>query len=305
MLGLLLVACGGGGGNPNGGDDDAQPDAQPDANIPADYKLLVGADWSVTNGSEAYKCIKIQVPSDLWISSFRSLAPQGSHHAVLTVTGSSNTNPMNQLVTCDPSASLLDKEMLYASGVGTDDFVFPEGVAIHLAAGTLINLQLHLFNATDTAITGTSGVLVKTVDQASVQQEASMVFGGRLGFAGIPSDNTPHTVQGTCTAAADFHLIALWPHMHQIATHMSIQQNGAMLLDKDYSFMDQKNYPIADTMVHKNDMLTTTCTYVNNTGTTVNFGEYTTDEMCFSGMYRYPPSTVSNSEVACAYQMPI
>ncbi len=32
----------------------------------------------------------------------------------------------------------------------------------------------------------------------------------------------------------------------------------------------------------------TTCSYVNNTGATVSFGDSSTDEMCFTGIYKYP-----------------
>ncbi|MFT3699184.1 MAG: hypothetical protein QM831_38915 [Kofleriaceae bacterium] len=303
----LLVACGGGGGNPNTGDDDVQPDAAaPDAYVPPGYQMLISGDWTLpapTSGSvEMYKCVKLKVPQDMWINSFRSLAPTGSHHEVLTITDTASQ--LGVVTDCSPNESLMDKEMLYAAGVGTDDFTFPDGVAIHLTAGTYINLNLHLFNASDNPLTGTSGVLVKTVDQASVVNEAAMVFGGRLPFT-IPAAAQPYQVTGTCSAAADFHIVALWPHMHQIATHQSIQLNGTMLLDTDYSFTDQKNYPIADTLVKASDTLTTTCTYMNTTGAAVSFGEYTEDEMCFSGMYRYPPSNSANSEIACAYQQPI
>ena len=60
------------------------------------------------------------------------------------------------------------------------------------------------------------------------------------------------------------------------------------LLDTDYAFTEQRNYPMADTLIHKGDRIETTCTYVNNTGHTVSFGDSSTDEMCFTGLYKYP-----------------
>ena len=55
--------------------------------------------------------------------------------------------------------------MLYAAGVGTDDLLFPTASRSTSPPGTYINLNLHLFNATDNALTDTSGVLVKTIDR--------------------------------------------------------------------------------------------------------------------------------------------
>ncbi|HEY6038505.1 MAG TPA: hypothetical protein VIV58_29685, partial [Kofleriaceae bacterium] len=174
----------------------------------------------------------------------------------------------------------------------TDDNAFPDGVAIHLAAGTYVNLNLHLYNTTDKTITATSGVLVKTVDAASVVHEADMQFSGTYNIS-VPSDNQVYSVTGHCSVASDFHIFTLWPHMHQIATRQTFtvtpsSGSPATMLDVPYSFSEQKNYPMVDTVVHAGDKLTTTCYYQNNTGATVTFGEGSQDEMCFTGIYRYP-----------------
>jgi hypothetical protein len=94
--------------------------------------------------------------------------------------------------------------------------------------------------------------------------------------------------------------------MHQIATHQKFTVTSGStvtaLLDTDYLFSEQKNYPMADTLVHAGDTLTTTCTYVNTTGSPVSFGESSNNEMCFTGIYRYP---AGGNLLACAYGAPI
>jgi hypothetical protein len=181
--------------------------------------------------------------------------------------------------------------MLYAAGVGTDDLVFPPGVAMHISAGTYINLNLHLFNATDATLADTSGVLVKIMQQADVVNEADMMFSGTP-LINIPSDNTPHDVRGGCTAPTDWHVFTLWPHMHQTAVHQkwTFTHGGVTtpLLDDAFLFEEQKNYPIADTLIAQGDQIQTTCTFVNNTGHTMTFGDGSDKEMCFTGMYKYP-----------------
>ena len=105
--------------------------------------------------------------------------------------------------------------------------------------------------------------------------------------AGCPTTRMARAVGG-CTVPNDWHVFTLWPHMHQTAVHQKTTLNGTTLLDADYQFAEQKNYPMAETVFRTGDTVSVTCTYVNNTGTTKHFGESSTDEMCFTGMYKYP-----------------
>lgn len=262
-------------------------DASGDA-TPAGWTPLIARDWDLAAGAtNTYKCTRIMVTQDMWVAGFRAKSPTGTHHSVLTIS-TNNT----QTGDYDCQAGSLDNQMLYAAGVGTDDLSFPSGVAMHIAAGTYINLNLHLFNATDNPISGNSGVLVKLVDHADVVNEADMMFSGTFTI-NIPSDGQPHPAHGSCKVPTDWHIFTLWPHMHQTATHQKWTYTEGTnapvaLIDDDFSFAEQKNYPIADTLLKKGDTIDTYCTYVNNTGTTMTFGDGSDKEMCFTGMYKYP-----------------
>jgi copper type II ascorbate-dependent monooxygenase-like protein len=267
----------------------SHPDGDVDAPSDADagWTQLVARSWTVNPNSESYRCTRIQVTSDMWVTGFRALAPVGTHHAVLTI--SSTSSPLGDY-DCTPSN--LDQQLLYASGVATDDLLFPQGVAIHLTAGMYINLNLHLYNATDAPITETSGVLVRTIDASKVVNEADMTFAGTFNIS-IPNDNLPHTAYGGCTIPSDWHVFALWPHMHQTAIHQQMVVTHAMqpttMLDVPYAFSEQKNYPMQDTLLHTGDILTTTCTYQNDTSINpMTYGDSTDAEMCFTGIYKYP-----------------
>ena len=257
-----------------------------DASVPPGFTKLISRTWTLNPGQQGYKCVRIQVPQDMWVTGFRAMSPVGTHHQVLTI-----SNQMTPLGDYDCSAGSLDQQMLYAAGVNTDDLLFPTGVATHLTAGMYINLNLHLFNTMDVAINGESGVLVKTIPAADVVHPADMMFSGTFNIM-IPPDGQPHTESGGCTAPTDWHVFALWPHMHQIATHQRfVVTHGGVpdtMLDQPYSFTEQKNYPMAETIIHTGDLVQTTCTYVNTTGSQVNFGDSSTAEMCFTGMYKYP-----------------
>src|SRR5215468_3936380 len=143
-----------------------------DGTTPDGWTPLISRSWTLPAGAtNTYKCTRMQVPADLWVSGFRATSPNGTHHEVLTISTSSTATG-----DYDCSAGSLDTEMLYAAGVGTDDLLFPPGIAMHIPAGTYINLNLHLFNATDNSLADRSGVLVKVVAPTDVQHQADMMF---------------------------------------------------------------------------------------------------------------------------------
>lgn len=284
-----VPACGGDDGGGGGGDDTVSPDADttqpPDADN-SDFTALIGRDWTIPPG-ERYKCVRIQVQQDMYIAQFRANAPLGTHHTVLTV---SNGGSLGEY---DCSASNLDLQMLFASGVGSDDLAFPSGVAIKVSAGQYLNLNLHLFNTTNGDISGRTEILVKTIPVGEVQNEAEMVFAGQ-GVLNIPgnTNGTPHVEEGGCTFSRAATLIAYWPHMHQYAVHqkVTLTVGGAPMVihDAPYTFEEQKNYPITPIAVTSGDSISVECSYENDTGNSVGFGDSSEEEMCFTGLYRYP-----------------
>jgi hypothetical protein len=299
LLCLVMGACGGGGssdGDMTDADttdadttdsdttdadttDDAPP---PDGMPPGDWQQLIGRDWSIPPGSaDTYKCVRIRIEEDIWVAGFRAIAPLGTHHTVVTI---ANGGTLGEY---DCSVGNLDSQMLYASGVGTDDLLFPEGVAMRLTAGMTINLNLHLFNASDNELTGTSGIMIKTLQPAAVVHEADMVFAGTQRI-NVPSNGIPTTITGGCTAPREWNVFTAWPHMHQFATHSKLTIGGDIVLDTPYDFNEQVNYPEVARVIPQGTAIRVDCTYVNNSGVEVTFGDSSNQEMCFTGMYKWP-----------------
>ena len=116
-----------------------------------------------------------------------------------------------------------------------------------------------------------------------------------MGFVGawdfsIPNNGQVVNIVGTTTLPMDVTLFDLFPHMHQIATHQKVVWThggtDTTLLDEDYSFTSQHNYPLAAPLaLHTGDTITTTCSYVNNKDHVVSSGDSSTDEMCITGVY--------------------
>lgn len=306
-LALVLFAIGCGGTNPGGGGGDDQgpmdaPTGNADAYVPpSGYTRLIGRPWSIpAGGKDIYRCARFTVPEDMYITDIEAQAPLGTHHTVLSIAGANNTSGPDGEQDC--FVNTLGLVMLYASGVGTSPLNFPAGVGVKVAKGTQLHLNLHLYNASDDALAGESAIWVKSQPTAPPML-AEMVFAGPLSLevrGDRPKDEV-QTVTGTCTINKSYKLFALWPHMHKMAVHQKIELirgGSTMLHDMPYDFEEQKYWlQNPEIQLQQGDQIKVTCSYVNNTGVTVNWGDSSDEEMCFGGMYRYP---ASNSILFCA-----
>lgn len=259
------------------------------------WQMLIQRQWSVNGGLEEYDCRHQLVTQDMYVTGFRALAPVGTHHTILSIVPASESPPtVVGNYDCNPSAlsppsQTESFEMLYAGGIDTNDFVFPPGVAIKIPAGTYIQLYLHVLNSGDLPLTETSGVMIKTIPAADVVNEADMMFFGKRSFQVDPGMFSIYT---DCPATEDWHILGLWPHMHEYGVHQNIQVTHAGTtmktpLDVAYSINEQKNYAM-DFVIPTNDRLQVTCTWNNTTGAPIASGESSGSEMCYAGAFMYP-----------------
>lgn len=263
-----LAAC----GSPSSstGDDMQMTDA-PAAG--ATWSTLIDKSWSLAPQGENTNDLQIiTLDRDIYVGGIRPIAPLGTHHTLL-FRGLTGTNA------------------IYASGIGTTELVFPEGKGFKLTKGTVLGLQLHVYNTSDDALTGLSGVEVIEVDPSAVSEEVDMFLPGpKDGNLVIPPGVS--TQAGTCMVNAPQTLFALFPHMHQWGVHLktTLTVGGVdqVLHDDTYTFEHQYVEKFAPIVLSPGDKIKTECTYNNTTGATLNYGESSNTEMCYSILYRYP-----------------
>lgn len=241
-----------------------------------DWQALMEADWSLEPFSEETSDVHtITVDEDIYIGAIRPIAPPGTHHTLL---GINNLNMGN---------------IIYASGVGTNAIIFPEGVGLKLAAGETLVLQLHLFNPSGEPISGKSGIEIVEIAPENVEQEADLYLPGPFDLA-IPP-NQEFTQTSTCNVQAPMNIFAVFPHMHQLGTHFKttlvVDGETSVLHDDAYSFSEQAFIQFNPIALSPGDEIITECTWNNTTAGTVGWGESSTTEMCFSILYRYPKIT--------------
>lgn len=274
------------------------PSGNADAYVPPEgYTKLIGRTWTAAPGSaDTYKCVRVTIPQDMYITNIQAQAPLGTHHTVLSIAGANGTSGPDGEQDC--FVQTLGLVMLYASGVGTSPLDFPPNVGIKIAAGTQIHLNLHLYNAGDEPLSGESAIWVKA-QTTPPPMLAEMVFAGPLDFE---IDVGPDEVTGECTITKAYSLFALWPHMHKLATHQKIEllrgnDPPVILHDMPYDFEEQKYWlQSPEIQLQPQDRIRVTCKYNNTTMGQVGFGDSSDEEMCFGGMYRYP---ASNSILFC------
>jgi len=292
---LVMAACGGGGGSgadgrpridadPNAPDADPNaPDADPNAPDadPTGWETLVAANWTLAPGSEGYICATKTMTEDVYAHVLRPIAPLGTHHTVISIGPPSG--PDNPSFPCGAEFG-----QFWASGVGTPALALPDGVGLLAGAGMQLRLSLHLFNASDQEISGTSGLEIQRMAPADVVHTASVSYDGPFAFS-IPSNNQPYTATGTA-ALGDRTLVAIFPHMHQLGVHFRARMTGpnpVTLWDDAYQFNSQEFSPLPSVAVTSAQTLETQCTWQNNTGSPVSWGESSNAEMCFTILMSY------------------
>jgi len=183
----------------------------------------------------------------------------------------------------------------WAPGGGVQ--TMPDGVGVKLATGANARyiLEIHYSNGAGHKAADRSGVEVCATKKLRPNTAATH-------WLGSESINLPGgigTAQSTCDPnnAGPVTLLSLWPHMHTTGRHMKfelLRENGdvEVLHDKDFAFEYQTRSPLS-TMVSPGDRLRTTCTFDNDTGSTVTYGPATDDEMCYAFVLAYPEGGLS------------
>jgi hypothetical protein len=194
-------------------------------------------------------------------------------------------------------------ELLSGWAPGGNPPELPPGVGEELPPGNgYMTIEFHYFNTTGMVQEDRSGVRICATTKPTANV-ATLTWLGTESIS-IPAHGTG-TATGTCTPgggslAKDIHLIFASPHMHKLGTHMKtiINRKGGApetVLDTPFAFTDQREYGVTN-VIHPGDTLTTTCTWMNTTASSVSFGESTTSEMCYNFVLSYPAHAMPNPQ---------
>lgn len=268
-----------------------------------DWVELIAGDWDLPSFSEDYYCVRETVAEDIFVRGFRAINPTGTHHTVLGTVGGGGLGGFGGTPDgVEQCASFqATGDMIFGSGAGTDAILFPAGLALKIPAGTQLLDHLHLFNTTPDTMQGRSGAEVLIADDYEMLADNLLV--GPLSL-NIPT-GVEHDEHGGCTMSQAVQVFSVQPHMHQTGIHARVTavdaqgQEIAVLHDGPYDFDRQIYYAVDPPVaIPQGGRVEITCTYFNDTGKTLRFGESTEDEMCLASVYRFPGTAAA--ETTCS-----
>jgi hypothetical protein len=261
------------------------------------YEVFASMDWELSRGEEKYYCIRKTIDEDMYFSGFEALAPPGTHHTVMTVGSVSGPDGLRECTSYDHQFD----GFMFESSSDAGRFELLPGLAARVKAGQQVNINIHVLNATDATLSGTTGTRVKRVEPTEDFELATSVYMGKLTLE-IPPGESTH--MGDCQVSDDVTLFGVLPHMHTFGSHMKVVAKSSVMgdqviLDEDFYFDSNKElFPIEEVPMKLGDKIEVYCSYENTTGDILRWGQdgYTA-EMCFAGVYLYPADKQSS---ACA-----
>jgi hypothetical protein len=187
--------------------------------------------------------------------------------------------------------------MFYGWSPGVGDFELPDVAGFPAEPGkSHFVVQIHYNNVKALeGETDTSGFDFCTTDKLR-PNDADVMALGSLKF-NIPAKSSLDITASFTVPSfiGTIHAIGAFPHMHKlgksIATNLFPGGTGAPIHlgeDPAFDFNNQFFEPLPDTVIKPGDRIDTRCIWDNTTDSTVSWGEYTEDEMCYSFTMYYP-----------------
>ena len=201
-----------------------------------------------------------------------------------------------------------DRVMLAGWAPGGDPVVYADDVGIALPAGAeaYLTLEIHYYNTQPgTADTDRSGAEVCVTQEERAHVAAPHWLGTES--ISIPS-GAQADAEGMCTMNSEevVTVIAISPHMHELGTHALMEvlrSDGSteVVFDRPFDFDSQLTYMLDEPiLLYPGDQVRSTCTYRNDTGSSVSYGSGTDDEMCYMFTTAYPVGALHNGQTGCA-----
>jgi Copper type II ascorbate-dependent monooxygenase, N-terminal domain/Copper type II ascorbate-dependent monooxygenase, C-terminal domain len=180
--------------------------------------------------------------------------------------------------------------------------VLPPDVGMQMPKGgeSSFLLEVHYNNsARYEGATDKSGVRLCTSSKLRENEAATHT----LGTEALLVPPGPYSTGGTCSPTKQATILSVSPHMHKLGRRMTIDlyrgTKTTTVFDRGFDFLDQRVWQLSEPLVlEPGDRLQTTCSFMNDTGTFVPYGEATTNEMCLNFVLAYPPGALDTGSLS-------
>ena len=283
-----LTACG--SERPTAPVDAARDGPSGAGSVPAEQWVTASSgNWTMPARTEGYECHAALATSDEYFTGFRLASPAAAQEELFLTTRPSV--PMTGDFVCDLSYAL-GGEAVYAAGRGATAITFSDGKGVHVAAGQYLLLVVHVANGSGSPVTASSSVEGRVAGAADVTTPIDMFFAGKTAFS-IPTGVDSLDADGSCGTGAAFHVVAELSLMRTLGIYERITATSADSSQNIFGASFDPQHIVyaslsSDFVLPANSQLGVECSFENHTGAVVSSGESVRNELCLSGIYRYP-----------------
>jgi hypothetical protein len=310
MTMLAVAVVGAGCGDNNGAGGPPAPTLDPP---PVGLGIQIKMSSTIAARFETERCMFYRVPAEgLYIQRQEIRYTPGSHHVLVfktpytevpTTTISGETIDTSGVFDCGKNGATGDWDVQGVAGgaqsaSGPTAFEgLPEDTAYKVDGGSLLLVNAHYLNASDSALTAEIYINLYTVPAAQVTREAGIFFLYNP-FIYVPA-GLPAVAREVCTVSAEVTLVNAQSHMHARGVgylanlvDASDAQVKELYTTTSWEHVVSRHMdpPVTISPGQKIDFR---CDYMNKENRAVSQGRTTRDEMCmFIGLY-YPKDTKS------------
>jgi hypothetical protein len=301
FLGLCLfglLGCGSAATAAGGSSSGGSPSPDAGAGTSGATVTLTMGPFTVPASSEVYKCQTFANPfggRDTDIAVYEEHMTQGSHHMFVFFIDNAVDGPLEDC----PSGGLEFHPYPFTAQEPDATLTYPDGVGSLVPGTTGLMLNAHFLNIGAQDIQATLTVTLHVAGPGTVTQHAGQYFMNDATIQISPS-NAPQTASATCTLPQDMTVLASGSHMHARATQFAATAGGQTLYQTTSWNSPVPAVYTPPLQLAKGTNVTFSCTYVNDTGQLLTFGESArTNVMCIYEMLFYPVADPHNPTIEC------
>jgi hypothetical protein len=258
---------------------------------------LVSDVFTVAPGAEVYKCQDFANPfggQQVDVIKHESHMPLGSHHVLLFF----KTNATDGAA--EDCSGLEAYPFQYVAQSPDFSMTYPPGIGATIPTSIGFRMNMHYLNTGSTPIQAQDRITMYVAKPGIVTQHAGTIFYEQLTIQ-VPATNKPYTSTTSCNLLQDVNLLSADSHMHRRATGFTATANGETLYQTTQ--WSDPTLQVYSPPIHltAGTPITWGCTYVNDTGSPLTYGESAaTNVMCIYQGTFYPVADINNPVLNCA-----
>jgi hypothetical protein len=278
---------------------------------PAGQGIQYEMSTTIAASTEDERCKFVQTTEDMWVNHEQVVYTPGSHHFILWNTPYTSIPTVNNQMQTIDTSGVFDCVGGPAAAWNTSQFVggaqsanappmlsdLPSDVALHIPAGSVLVMDLHVLNASAMQLNPTVLINLDTIPQSQVKQEAGIYFFYNP-FIRVPAGGAPAHARMSCPVTSDVTLTTAQTHMHKwgLGGVSNLEDSSGTLMQQLYVSTVWTDPPVTQwasgMALQAGEQIDYECNYVNTGDTDIVQGlSAATNEMCvFAGAY-YPRDT--------------